>query len=244
MAVCLFILLQERIFADALAIRLEQEPDMEVAAALDTESLPPHLFVESSVNVVLLDADVAGNAAFRMCQELSGYSEAPHVIFISHSADPERIAGAIRAGADGWVREDESLDRLIYVIREVARGETCVPPDETAVLRRLRRQADRNRTRDGDEDGDGDRDGDGAGDGGAQLVAAPTGHGREVLVFLARGTWRQTAAAFVRTTLTLTKRATSGEGCQGRRPQGSVVAGPGTRWKAVMRLYIPHPGEK
>jgi DNA-binding NarL/FixJ family response regulator len=189
MAVCLFILLQERIFADVLAIRLEQEPDMEVAAALDTKSLPSYLFIESSVDVVLLDADVAGNAAFRMCQELSANSEAPHVIFLSHSADPERIAGAIRAGADGWVCEDESLDRLMYVIREVVRGETCLPPGQTTVLRLLRRESGPDRDR--DEDRDGDEDGD------AQSVSAPTSQRREVLVFLAKGTWRQTAAAFI-----------------------------------------------
>jgi DNA-binding NarL/FixJ family response regulator len=156
MAVGLLILLQERTFADALAIRLEEEPDMEVVAALDTIALPPRLFVGSPVDVVLLDADIADDAAFRMCQELSQNSEAPHVIFLSHSADPERIARGIGAGAVGWVCQYESLDRLLHVIRGVARGEMLLPPGETAaVLRLLARGPDPDRN------------------GGAELLAAP-----------------------------------------------------------------------
>lgn len=131
MVIGLFILLQEQTFADVLAIRLEEEPDVEVVAALDTKALPPCLFVGTRVDVVLLDADIADDAAFRMCQELSQDNEAPHVILLSSSADPERIARGIRAGAAGWVRQDESLDRLLHVIRGVARGETLLPPDET-----------------------------------------------------------------------------------------------------------------
>jgi len=66
MTVNLFILLEERTFADALAIRLEREPDMEVVAALDTSAVPSRMLVGSRVDVVLLDADLADNAGFRL----------------------------------------------------------------------------------------------------------------------------------------------------------------------------------
>jgi DNA-binding NarL/FixJ family response regulator len=131
MTVSLFILLQERTFADVLAIRLEREPDMEVVAALDTSALPSRMRVASRVDVVLLDADLADDAAFRLGQELSQAPGAPSMVFLSHSNDPERIVRAVRVGAAGWVRKDESLDRLIDVIRGVARGETWLPPDQT-----------------------------------------------------------------------------------------------------------------
>jgi DNA-binding NarL/FixJ family response regulator len=165
MTVSLFILLQERTFADALALRLEREPDMEVVAALDTRALPSRMHVGSRVDVVLLDADLADNAAFRLGQELSQAPEAPGVIFLSHSNDPERIVHAVRVGAAGWVRKDESLDWLIYVIRGVARGETWLPPDQTGeVLRLLMRKSDQ------DDDSD------------VQLLATLTGRERDVRV--------------------------------------------------------------
>jgi DNA-binding NarL/FixJ family response regulator len=170
MAVDLFILLQERTFADALAIRLESEPDIDVVATLDTSALPSRLLVGSRVDVVLLDADLAGNAAFRLGRELSQVPNTPRVIFLGHSSDPEHIVRAIRAGAAGWVRKDESLDRLIDVIRGVARGETWLPPDQTGeVLLLLMRRPDQ------DED-DGD-----------QLLAALTDRERDVLLCLAEG---------------------------------------------------------
>jgi DNA-binding NarL/FixJ family response regulator len=170
MTVNLFILLQERTFADVLAIRLEREPDMEVLAALDTSALPSRMLVGSRVDVVLLDADLADNAAFRLGQELSQAPEAPSLVFLSDSNDPERIVRAIRAGAVGWVRKDESLDRLIYVIRGVARGETWLPPDQTGeVLRLLMRRSDQ------------------ADNGDDQFLALLTDRERDVLGCLAEG---------------------------------------------------------
>lgn len=172
MAVGLFILLQERTFADALAIRLEGESDMDVVAALDMRALPPRILVGGQVDVVILDADLADNAAFRLCQELSQTPNAPYVIFLSHSNDPEHIVRAIRAGAVGWVRKDESLDRLIFVIRGVARGETWLPQDQTGeVLRLLMRGPDRD-------------------EGSGQSLAALTGRERDVLLCLAEGNRR------------------------------------------------------
>jgi len=171
--ISLFILLQERTFADALAIRLEREPDMEVVAALDMHPLPSRLLVSSRVDVVLLDADVADYAAFHLSQELSQAPDAPPVIFLSDSNDPARIVRAIRAGAVGWVRKDESVNRLISVIRGVVQGETWLPPDQTGEVLRLIMDGP-----DHDEDG------------GGQMFAALTDRERDVLLSLAEGNRR------------------------------------------------------
>jgi DNA-binding NarL/FixJ family response regulator len=181
MALGLFILVQERTFADALAIRLEREPDVDVMAALDTSALARRVLAGSRVDVVLLDADLPDDTAFRLSQELSQAADAPRVIFLSHSYDPERIVRGLSADATGWVRKDESLDRLIHVIRGVARGETCLPPDQTGeVLRFLMRGPDH------DEDG------------GNQVFAALTDREWEVLRCLAEGTRRSDVAEHLR----------------------------------------------
>lgn len=177
MAIGLFIMVRERTFADALAIRLDGEPDVAVVAAVDTKAPPSRLSVGSRVDVVLLDADLADGAAFRLCQELSQQAEAPHVVFLGHSADPECIIRAIRAGAAGWVRKDESLDRLIQVIRGAARNETWLPPGQTGDVLRLLMHGPPHTE-----------------DGGAQLLAALTGRERQVLVCLAEGTRRRDVA--------------------------------------------------
>lgn len=177
MATSLFILLRERTFADALAIRLGKEPDMDVVAALHAASLPPRVNVGSEVDVVLLDADIADNAALRLCQELSRSSAPPHVILLSYSASPERIVRAISTGAAGWVCKDESLERLIEVVRGVARGETWLPPAQTGqVLRLLLNAYDR------------------AAEPDVPVLSTLTDREREVLICLAEGTPRRDVA--------------------------------------------------
>ncbi len=177
MTVRLLILVQEGTFADALATRLEAEQDLEVVAALHTPTPAPRLLMGSRADVVLLDGDFPDGAAFTLCGELSQRGGAPYVIFVSQSSDPRGIVRGIEAGAVGWVRKDESLDRLIDVIHGVAGGETWLPTRDTGeVLRLLLRRRDQGL------------------DGGSELLAGLTQREREVLVCLAEGTGRRDMA--------------------------------------------------
>jgi DNA-binding NarL/FixJ family response regulator len=177
MTLRLLIFVQERTFADVLATRLEAEQDMEIMAALHGSVPSPCLFTGSRADVLLLDGDLPDGAAFGLCQEIARRGETPRVILLSHSADPVLIVRGIGAGAFGWVRKDESLDRLIGVIHGVARGETWLPVSDTGeVLRLLLRRPERNH------------------DGGSELLAVLTQREREVLVCLAEGTGRRDMA--------------------------------------------------
>jgi len=176
MEVRVFILVRERTFADALATRLEAEDDVQVLAAVHARAPSPHVIMGGQADVILLDGDLPDDASLRLCEAVSQRGEAPYVVIISRSADPGRIVRAITAGAVGWVRKDESLGRLIDVIRGVVRGETWLPPSETGeVLRLLLRERDQ-------EEGDG------------PLLATLTRREREVLVCLAEGTGRRDVA--------------------------------------------------
>jgi two-component system NarL family response regulator len=172
-----FILDQERTFADALAARLEAESDVAVVAAVCAR--PPALrpVVAEHTDIVLLDADLPGGAAFTFCRELPGRGETPHVIMMSYSSEAERIVAAVRVGVAAWVRKDESLAHLLRVIRGVAHGETWLPPVVTGqVLRLLLSEGQQQRESD-------------------RLLAALTPREREVLACLADGAGRRQAAA-------------------------------------------------
>ncbi len=171
-----FILDQERTFADALAARLEAEADVAVVAAVSANLPAPRLVVSEETDVVLLDADLPGGAAFTFCGELSGRSDPPHVIMMSSSSEAERIVAAVRAGAAAWVGKDESLEHLLRVIRGVVREETWLPPVATGqVLRLLLREREQQRESD-------------------RLLAALTPRERDVLACLADGAGRREAA--------------------------------------------------
>lgn len=138
---------QEHTFADALAVRLEAEQELEVVAAVRVYTPASCLIGLRQASIILLDADLPGGAANRLCQELSGFDPAPHVIMLSCSADPDRILAALQSGAAAWVRKDESLTHLLQVIHGVARGETWLPQEQTRPVLELlltnhQRQAD------------------------------------------------------------------------------------------------------
>src|SRR5215469_14464487 len=130
MGISVFVVDQERTFADALAARLEAEDDVEVVAAVHARTPAQCLLVGRHADVMLLDGDLPDRAAMRLCEELCGRDEPPRVVMLSRTSEPERIVDAIRSGAAAWVGKNESLHHLLEVIRGVDRGETWLPPAE------------------------------------------------------------------------------------------------------------------
>ena len=176
MGLNVFLIDRERTFANALAVRLEAEDDIDVVLAVHRQAPAPSLIVGRHADVVLLDADLPGDAAVRLCEELSGRADAPRVVMLSRGSEPSRIADAVRAGAAGWVRKGESLAYLLQVIRGVAAGETWLSPAETGAVLRLLLQEEKQQ-----------RDSD-------RLLASLTPREREVLACLAEGAGRQDVA--------------------------------------------------
>lgn len=63
------------------------------------------------------------------------------VVVLTGSRDPQEAVEAARAGANGWVRKESSVDTLAEVLRGVCRGDAYFPPEQLGhVLRDL--QAD------------------------------------------------------------------------------------------------------
>jgi DNA-binding NarL/FixJ family response regulator len=146
MGISVLIVGRERTFADALAIRLRDEDDLEVVGAVRVKPTSLRSLPRESADVMVLDGDLPDGTANHVCELLSARGEPTRVITLSSSSEPERIVAAIRAGAAAWVRKDESLDYLLRVIRGVARGEAWLPPRETGhVMRLLQREQHRHR---------------------------------------------------------------------------------------------------
>jgi DNA-binding NarL/FixJ family response regulator len=161
---------EERTFADALAIRLNAEEDIEVAAVSQLTAGRAGWHAD----IVLLDVDLAGS--MRLCKATSGPPDKTRVIMLSQTSEPSRILAAIEAGARAWVRKDESIEHLLRVIRGVIRGETWLPPSETGnVLSLLLAQRDRREDRD-------------------RMLARLTRRERQVLACVAEGASRSQVA--------------------------------------------------
>jgi DNA-binding NarL/FixJ family response regulator len=176
MGIRVFVVDRERTFTDALAMRLEAEPDIDVVGTISAKS-PAHLLLaRGQADVVLIDGDFAAGLISQICADICARDNAPEVVVLGASSDPERIAAALRSGAAAWVRKDGSLSHLLRVIRGVVDGETWLPPKATrSVLRLLMLDQDQKR-----------KD--------VQMLASLTPREREVLARLAEGASRQDVA--------------------------------------------------
>lgn len=127
----------QRTFADAVASWLENESDAAVVTAVYSPQSARCVLAKSRVDLMLVDGDLPDRGALTLCMEASVRDYPPRVIVLSASADVGHIVAAIHAGANAWVRKNESGEHLLHVIGRVARGETWVPPSELGQVFRL-----------------------------------------------------------------------------------------------------------
>jgi DNA-binding NarL/FixJ family response regulator len=136
-AIHVLIVDQRLTFRDALAARLQAEPDMAVVAQANSAEFAARVLVGRSADIILLDAELPDDSVIAFCAEMERRTDAPRVVMLSAASRPERIAAVVRAGAAAWVRKDESIEHLLRVIRGVVRGETWLPPTELGAVLRL-----------------------------------------------------------------------------------------------------------
>jgi DNA-binding NarL/FixJ family response regulator len=175
MGIAIRIVDAERIFAEAVAAKLDAEQDMTVVATCRPDG-KDSLEIAGRTDVVLLDADLPGGAANSLCQTLTSLVTPPRVIMLSNSSEPKRIVAVLRAGASAWVRKDESFNHLLRVVRGTARGETWLPPAETGTVVRILMRAQNQQQEQN------------------MLLAALTPREREILACLADGAGRRDVA--------------------------------------------------
>jgi DNA-binding NarL/FixJ family response regulator len=176
-AIRVLIVDQSLAFRDALATRLQVEPDLTVVAKAHSAEFAPRVLVGRSADVILLDAELPDDSAIAFCADMTrSGEEQTHVVMVSAASQPERIVAAVRAGAAAWVRKDESVDHLLDVIRGVVRGDTWIPPSELGAVLRLLIE-DQDHRRDSDD-----------------LLASLTRRERDVLFLLVEGVGRKEVA--------------------------------------------------
>lgn len=180
MGISVFIVDHERTFADALAMRLDAEHDIEVVAAVHARSPGQVMILGRHADIMLLDGDLAEEAAFRLSDELTRLPDPPHIVILSSDSEPQRIIAALRAGAVAWFRKDEPLSDLIRALRSVAQGGVWLGPAETAAVLRLL-LAEREQQHESD-----------------RLLSSLTPREREVLACLADGATRNEVAKRLR----------------------------------------------
>ena len=128
---------------EGLVSVLETQPDFEVAGEATDGSEVVRLAERLRPDIILLDLEMPradGVAALEKLREEG--SEARAVVFTAYDTD-ERILGAIRAGARGYLLKGASRSEIFDAVRTVHSGGSLLQPVVTERLVRRISQEDR-----------------------------------------------------------------------------------------------------
>lgn len=127
-----------RMFTEALATTLSDEPDLRVVGTFD--STEPELAAAVAglrPDLVTVDVEPFSEPAARLLVErLTERPSGPGVVVLTAVAEASRVAAAARAGALGWLSKEAPTGELVATLRAVSAGHACFSPAHLGVVLR------------------------------------------------------------------------------------------------------------
>ncbi len=117
-----------RIFADVLALRLREEPQVGAVAVTGSVQEAREVALAIRPEVLLIEGDGRDYSPLQLIAELPGPAVRPAVLMLSGSREPGTIVTAFESGVRGWVTTDASFASLWRAIREVLDGHMVLSP--------------------------------------------------------------------------------------------------------------------
>lgn len=122
------------IVRQGLASALEDEADFEVVGAVSSAEEALSLVARLTPEVVLLDLELPGIGGIEAIPGLIGASPATKVLVFTAYDNDERVLGALRAGARGYLLKGAAVADIARAIRDVASGGSALEPRVAAKL--------------------------------------------------------------------------------------------------------------
>jgi len=138
----------QQLLIEALAAKLSTEPDIVVVGHCTMRDPDPG-GLAALLRPDVITMEMAHDAAALLAMFRTAWPAARFVV-LTASHDPAQVVQAARAGADGWVSKESSIDVLTHALRCASQGHACFPPDQLGhVLGELRADVGRAQRRDG-----------------------------------------------------------------------------------------------
>lgn len=118
------------VFRGAVRQVLVREQDFEVVEAATLDEFETRL--DEGVDVALVDDELPPDGALAAVR--AAKTRCDHVVVWSLRPSSDRVLGAIRAGATGYLRKEISPGGLVRSLRAVAKGESPLSRDLTSLM--------------------------------------------------------------------------------------------------------------
>jgi DNA-binding NarL/FixJ family response regulator len=125
---------ENRLVRDGLAAVLDAQPDFKVVAAAEGANAGLQQLTETKPHVVLVNAALGNGDGHRLVETVKKTAPESRVVVMDLLPAQQDVIEFIKAGANGFIVKDATVDDFVRTIRSVADGEDVVPPSLTATL--------------------------------------------------------------------------------------------------------------
>jgi DNA-binding NarL/FixJ family response regulator len=117
-----FIIDDHRMFTQAVAAALTEEPDMDVVGTVDNLADARRELEKVEVDIILLDQRLPDGQGTHAAAELRAIRPGAKVILVTAAMDPSVLTEALAAGCAGFVTKGDSIDALSAAVRAASGG--------------------------------------------------------------------------------------------------------------------------
>jgi DNA-binding NarL/FixJ family response regulator len=124
---------------EGLVAALEDESDFRIAGAAGSAEEALRVAAAARPDVILLDLELPGQSGIEAIPLLAAALPGAGIIILTAYDTDERVLGAVRAGARGYVLKGAPVDEIARAIRAVhAGGSYLASPVAAKILRQMR----------------------------------------------------------------------------------------------------------
>jgi DNA-binding NarL/FixJ family response regulator len=123
-----------RLLRDRLATLLGAQPEFTVVAAAEGQNVGLLRLDETKPHVVLVDATLGNHESRRVVESVRKTAPEARVIVMDLLPAEEGVIEFIKAGANGFIVKDATVEEFVSTVRSVAEGTNVVPPVLTRTL--------------------------------------------------------------------------------------------------------------
>jgi DNA-binding NarL/FixJ family response regulator len=122
------------LFRRGLEMVLESEPDIEVVAEANDGNEVIALSEQHMPDLVLMDVRMPGRSGIEATQSIKDAVPHTKILMLTISDEEEDLYDAIKAGANGYLLKEISIEEVAGAIRSVHMGQSLISPSMASKL--------------------------------------------------------------------------------------------------------------